>query len=257
MKTSEEIFEAVLEKRDRLLAQRRVRIRRAVGMLSAGSVLAVCAVVLTLVFAPRGVTIEGKPTGTDALDAVISATAPQTAVPTVLPTEMPTENEAGKTSFPLGTPTLPPIMSTSRPGTPDASDAPGAVLTRVPVTFGEASARFGYPIVPCTDEDFEGYELGLVTQNGDAQGENAKVFQLRYLFREGVVGIQDWNVMGPGVSAGYETFPSEEYGGRTFRLDEEQKIVFLELSERVVMIAQFKDAGKTEVFERMMRLAGE
>ena len=47
------------------------------------------------------------------------------------------------------------------------------MFTRRSVSYAEARDLFAHPIVPCYDDDFEGYEVGVVSRNGDIHESGA------------------------------------------------------------------------------------
>ena len=98
--------------------------------------------------------------------------------------------------------------NSSVPGTP------GAVYTSVSVSYGEAKESFGYPIVACSDDGFTGYQVGVVSLNGDIRSEEAICLSVTYGFTHGSIGLLDQDRM-TGSVAGY-TGERYEYGGRTF-----------------------------------------
>ena len=125
------------------------------------------------------------------------AEEPLTERPTERPTESPTE-----------TPKEPPANSDGPGGTP------GAVHTTLNVGYEEAKERFSHPIVPCSADGFTGYQVGVVSRNGDTDDDGAFCLSVSYTFDDGYIGLSDQDrLTGSSASTLGETY---EYRGRTF-----------------------------------------
>ncbi len=112
-----------------------------------------------------------------------------------------------------------PASTTEKPteppsGNSDPGGSPGAVFTSADVGYHEAKETFGHPIVSCSDRDFVGYEVGVVSKNGDIHADGALCLSVTYDFTNGSIGLQDQDRM--TGSAAHETGDRYEYGGRTF-----------------------------------------
>ena len=121
------------------------------------------------------------------------------AVPTEPPSERPTEP-------PTERPTDPPA------GNGDPGGTPGAVFQTLDVGYEEAKERFAHPIVPCYGSGFTGYQVGVVSRNGDADGSFC--LSVNYTFADGYIGLTDQDRLG-GSSAS-TLGQACEYRGRTF-----------------------------------------
>ena len=103
------------------------------------------------------------------------------------------------------------ISSGSTPGNP------GAVHTPLKVNYDEAKERFGYPIEKCSSNDFLGYKIGIVSQNGDINSKEAFCWDLTYEFTNGYIYIQDQDrSAGKLANPGIEQY---DYLGRTFAME--------------------------------------
>ena len=111
--------------------------------------------------------------------------------------------------------TEPPTEQPTAPqpgGEPDGS--PGAVFTRRSVSYAEARELFAHPIVPCYDADFAGYQVGIVSRNGDVNAEGAFCLSVDYEFVNGTIHLQDQDrLTGSSASTLGEAY---DYRGRTF-----------------------------------------
>ncbi len=92
--------------------------------------------------------------------------------------------------------TVPPAEQTAAPpDIPGSSGNPGAVFTRRTVSFAEAQELFGHPLIPCGRDDFQRYQAGIVSRNGNAQGSGAFCLSVTYEFADGAVTLTDWDRM--------------------------------------------------------------
>ena len=92
--------------------------------------------------------------------------------------------------------TVPPAEQTAAPpDIPGSSGNPGAVFTRRTVSFAEARELFGHPIVPCERDDFQRYQAGIVSRNGDIHADGAFCLSVTYEFADGAVTLTDWDRM--------------------------------------------------------------
>ena len=103
---------------------------------------------------------------------------------------------------------------TEQPSGGEPGGAPGAVFTRRSVSYAEARELFAHPIVPCYDDDFAGYEVGVVSRNGDIHESGAFCLSVDYLFAGGVINLKDQDrLAGSSASTLGEAY---DYRGRTF-----------------------------------------
>lgn len=132
-----------------------------------------------------------------------------TPVPTTkaAPSSQPTTTQAPDSPFDDKT-TEPPTSNSDPGGTP------GAVFTSADASYSEAKDAFGHPIVACSDSDFIGYEVGIVSKNGNINADGAICLSVTYEFTNGSIGLQDQDRM-TGSAANY-TGEQYTYGGRTF-----------------------------------------
>lgn len=141
--------------------------------------------------------------GTDALiptEPSDSLTTPQkTTAPTQRPTESPTEKQ-----------TEPPTEPT--PGGQPGS--PGAVYTKRDVSYSEARETFGHPIVSCSGGGFLGYQVGIVSRDGNVNSDGAFCLDVNYVFADGSVSLTDQDRMGGSAASASGT--AVDYRGRTF-----------------------------------------
>ena len=108
--------------------------------------------------------------------------------------------------------TEPPAVQTAAP--PADPGTPGAVFTRLSVSFAEAQELFGHPIVPCERDDFLRYQAGIVRRNGNLHADGAFCLSVTYEFEDGTVTLTDWDRM--SGSDGDSSDEQIEYCGRTF-----------------------------------------
>ena len=96
----------------------------------------------------------------------------------------------------------------------DPGGTPGSVFTNVTVSYAEAKEDFGHPIVSCASGDFTGYEVGVVSRNGNTDAEGAICLSVTYEFINGSISLQDQDRMTGSVA--HHAGDRYEYGGRTF-----------------------------------------
>ena len=111
--------------------------------------------------------------------------------------------------------TEPPIEPPAEPTeSGGGSGTPGAVYTRRNVSFAGAREAFGHLIVACAEEGFIGYQVGIVSRNGDIDAPGAFCLNVTYTFTNGSVSLTDqdrWS------SSSASTLGERvEYRGRTF-----------------------------------------
>ena len=125
--------------------------------------------------------VQAAQTSYTAPSAQVTETLPQTQ--TVPPVTVPPR-------------TIPPAEQTAAPpDIPGSSGNPGAVFTRRTVSFAEAQELFGHPLIPCGRDDFQRYQAGIVSRNGNAQGSGAFCLSVTYEFADGAVTLTDWDRM--------------------------------------------------------------
>ncbi|MBQ6065668.1 MAG: hypothetical protein IJK89_02500 [Clostridia bacterium] len=143
---------------------------------------------------PAGETTRREP-GTEAPSAT---TAP----------EKPTTPEATAPSEPRAEPPTEPSTDQSEPG------STGAVYSSVNVSYTEAKEIFGHPIVSCSSSSFIGYQVGVVSRNGNIHESGAFCLSVTYRFLNGSINLQDQDRSAGSVA--HNTGDRYEYGGRTF-----------------------------------------
>ena len=141
----------------------------------------------------------------------------------------------------------------SQDGPPDG-DTPNAVYRTLSTTYEEAKRLFGYPIVECTEEDFLGYELAIISPNGDIHDGNARYLSVIYLFESGEITITDQNILCTGAMLAYDQYPSEKYNGFTFRIDYASNRIYLPLQDGLILVAHFNDKQLIETYDLMLSI---
>lgn len=154
---------------------------------------------------PAGETTRREPgTETPGTESPSATTAPEK--PTV----------TGETTAPKETTAAEQVGE--RPTEPAASRAeletPDAVYTSVSVSYEEAKETFGHPLVRCSDGNFTGYKVGVVSRNGDIHASGAYCLSVTYEFPNGSIDLQDQD-RSAGAAA-HHSGDRYEYGGGTF-----------------------------------------
>ena len=186
----------------------------------------------------RGETTEKETAGSavsptvPAADKTESRTAPAGSDQTA-PTSRPDRPAPGAEQPPAETPSTtkaaePTTANLTTPHTEPASEqptapqpggepgrSPGAVFTGRSVSYAEARELFAHPIVPCYDDDFEGYEVGVVSRNGDIHESGAFCLSVGYAFADGTIRLQDQDRL-TGSSSASTLGEAYDYRGRTF-----------------------------------------
>ena len=143
---------------------------------------------------------------------------PVNDIPTQPPAETPTEtipdpaNKEHTTAAPPDDHDGLPEQTTSSPG-----GFPGAVFTQLNVSFDEAKEKFAHPIIPCTRDDFTGYNAGIVSQNGDTSSSEAFCLSVTYVFTDGSITLTDRSRLN-GINC--PSGDTIEYRGRTFYVED-------------------------------------
>ena len=135
---------------------------------------------------------------------------------------------------------------------PPEGDTPNAVYRTLSATYEEAKRLFGYPIVECTEEGFLGYELAVISPDGDIHHSSARYLSVIYLFESGKITITDQNILCTGAMLAYDQYPSEEYNGFTFWVDRANNTIYLPLQDSLILVAQFSDKQLTETYNLML-----
>lgn len=154
---------------------------------------------------------------TPVTQAAAQTEPPATAKPVITSTAPPVTEKPVRTTQPAVTavPTQPATeKQADPPQDPVTPGDPGAVYTKISVSYDEAGARFRYPAAACTRSDFTGYKAGIVSRNGDISSAGSFCLSLEYDFADGSVTLTDQDIM-----AGKATPLSNdqrEYGGRIF-----------------------------------------
>ena len=164
--------------------------------------------------APSSDTTDGRrPTTTHSTDVPEPGTAaPVTEAPATEPTDGITAppNTTSPTERPTEKQTEPPTEP-SPGGTPGS---PGAVYTKRDVSYSEARETFGHPIVSCSGDGFLGYQVGIVSREGDVNSDDAFCLDVNYVFADGTVSLTDQDRMGGSAASASGT--AVDYRGRTF-----------------------------------------
>ena len=109
----------------------------------------------------------------------------------------------------------PPAPHTTEPQTnPGTPGGPGAVFTKMTVSYDEAKEIFAHPILPCSRDDFLQYQAGIVSRNGNIRAEGAFCLSVCYEFADGQITLTDWDRM--HGSDGDVSAEQTEYCGKTF-----------------------------------------
>lgn len=123
-------------------------------------------------------------------DPPVTKTQPATETPTIPFTEQPTEPTSGN------------------------SENPNGVYSGMYVDYDTAKAAFSHPIVPCSNSNFISYKLGIVSQNGNTNSNEAFCLEVTYIFNNGTISVMDQDrLTGCRYTPGVRQY---EYLGRTF-----------------------------------------
>ena len=146
--------------------------------------------------------------------AVFDSTAdPYDVMDAILSLEMPAEAPAEPVlSDPE--PAQEPQGDPGTPGKPGSQGGPGGVYTKLDVGYEDAKEAFGHPIVAAAGDGFLGYQIAIVSQNGDIRSEGARCMNVIYLFENGFIAVRDQSRM-PGSSYGSGS-GQYEYRGKIF-----------------------------------------
>ena len=107
--------------------------------------------------------------------------------------------------------------SISEKKTASPGGLPGAVFTQLNVSFDEAKEKFAHPIILCTEDDFTGYNAGIVSQNGDTGSDKAFCLSVTYRFTDGSITLTDRSRLN-GINC--PSGDTIEYRGRTFYVED-------------------------------------
>lgn len=154
--------------------------------------------------APAGETTRRE----TATEKPVTEAPPATTAP-----EKPTSSEATAPPVPSTEPPTKPSTDSGEPGT-----TPGAVYSSVNVSYKEAKEIFGHPIVSCASGSFIGYQVGVVSRNGNIHESGAFCLSVTYRFSNGSINLQDQDRSAGSVA--HNTGERYEYGGRTFYVSE-------------------------------------
>ena len=139
---------------------------------------------------------------------------PGTETPSV--TTAPEKPTVPEETAPSGPRTEPPTEPSKDQGEPGS---PGAVYSSVNVSYTEAKEIFGHPIVSCSSSSFIGYQVGVVSRNGNIHESDAFCLSVTYRFLNGSINLQDQDRSTGSVA--HNTGDRYEYGGRTFYVSED------------------------------------
>ncbi len=154
-----------------------------------------------------------RPSATQSADVPDPGTAaPVTDAPATEPSDSLTTPP--KTTSPTERPTEKQTAPQTEPSPDGTPGSPGAVYTKVDVSYSEAREAFGHPIVSCSGSGFLGYQVGIVSSNGDVNSDGAFCLDVNYVFADGTVSLTDQDRMG-GSAASVSGTPVD-YRGRTF-----------------------------------------
>lgn len=135
---------------------------------------------------------------------------------------------------------------------PSGGGAPQAVYSTVRVSHEEAERLFGLPVAECSEADFLGYELGVVSSDGDIHADGVIYLSVIYLFTDGEITLTGMDrVVGEQIFDN-QWYRSEEYGGFTFWIDR-NNIIWLQLQD-CTMSAVFDDKQSSEIYDLMLSL---
>ena len=111
---------------------------------------------------------------------------------------------------------MPPAEPSAEPSEDngDPGGKPGAVYTKLDVSYSEARAKFAHPIVPFSGDGFTGYQVGVVSRNGDVSADGAFCLDVSYTFADGIINLQDQDRLNASSASAQGT--EYEYRGRTF-----------------------------------------
>ena len=103
---------------------------------------------------------------------------------------------AGET-LPAPPPTEAPPVTVREPGEAKA------VLSTISADFDTVKTLFAHPIVPCAADGFTGYQIGIVSRNGDPWEEGAFSVQVNYTFTRGLIAIVDQDRLRAGTGVAW------------------------------------------------------
>ncbi len=135
---------------------------------------------------------------------------------------------------------------------PSGGGAPHAVYSTVRVSHEEAERLFGLPVAECSEADFLGYELGVVSSDGDIHADGVIYLSVIYLFTDGEIALTDMDRVGGEKIFDNQWYRSEEYGGFTFWI-ERDNIIWLQLQD-CTMSAVFDHKQSSEIYDLMLSL---
>lgn len=156
-------------------------------------------------------------------------------------------------------PTEAPQLPIGAPATLFPEGTAHAVYSTVPATYAQAGAWFAHPIAECSAEGFLGYQVGAVTPDGDIHGGKAVYLSVIYSFQNGQVELTDSSRLGAGASIAYDVYPSEkvEYRGCTFWHNGTAGLVYLPLSDGLILTANLRDMELPEIYDLLRALGGK
>ncbi len=197
---------------------------------------------------------SAEPVNTSGIAAEVTASK-QTETQT---TAAPPVQTAPKTQTVPSATVAPPPPATAATQTtaapvPANPGTPGAVYTKVAVSYEEAKERFAHPIVPCVRDDYIGCRVGIVSQNGNVSSDAVCCLSVIYAFTDGTLTLTDQDRMA-GSSSPWNA-AAYAYSGRTFyvRADESYDRIYVEYyptaESGIFYFADF--AGGTDIYALM------
>lgn len=155
---------------------------------------------------PSGETENAPPAQTRPTDGGVT---PSAADPPP-PSDQPQQTAPSTTAAPFSSADAAPADQTEAP----QAEKPGGVFTRISVDYETARERFGHPILPCEEAGFTGFRAGIVSRDGNTEGDGAFCLSVTYVFTNGEVTLTDQDRLSGSLSPeGNETLT---YRGRTF-----------------------------------------
>ncbi len=241
MKSCEEVTRDLLARRDQYRAEQKIKRKKALGAAASLACLTLAAALGVLVW--QGGRLMVPPLSAPSVSSVLSApqnersdsspgggSNPAAASSTGSSKAAPAPSAASRppaSSLPSALPSSSPVGGITSGDSPSGNSGqnpggnsggnPLAEHATQPVSYSEAKALFGYPIVECLDENFEGYSIGVVSQNGSVRRYSEVVYTFTNGFRITLFN-QSVAVLYFGGDENYAK--KVDYRGHTFWVDE-------------------------------------